>query len=314
MFPTPSSTSNSKRTRVVKGLCFIGLVCIAACLFQYWFERKIILGSESSAAYKVHRILYSDEKNEIPIIGPSTAQGGLIPGILGPNFFNYGIDGVQDDVMQFFLKEECKKTNANSHIVLVFTLSGFNYALGDINSYILDSDNPDVRDLIGKYYKPYYRIPLIKYYGLYDSYLKDFLNERMMLTKFKDRGASVEKNALVPEKFNALVEERKETIGYYRNDSSLEQKFVGLIRSHPEKSFIILIPPLHPSFFYNFKNYGDAQHYLFYLSQFPNIHVLNYSQHFYPDSCYINTTHLNYKGAVLFNNLIRDTLQKIIAE
>ena len=318
MSSIPLSTSNFKqrraRARLIKALLFVGVACLFALSFQYFFEKRVILGSESAAAYKVNRILYQQHPNEIPIFGPSTAQGDLIPSVLGPDFFDYGIDGVREDVLLFFMEQECRKQKANRHLVAVFTMEGFTYGLGDLNAYIPNSNSPAVRNLLGDNYKLYYSIPFIKYYGQYDSYLKDYLNERMMLTKYKDRGASIEKDIITPEKFNTLVRDRMNSVGRFRNDTVLEQRFVRLVRDHPDRDFVILIPPFHPSYFNKFENYDDALRFFSYLSQFPNIRILNYSHQFYPDDCYLNTTHLNYRGAVLFNNMIKDTLQKIIAE
>ena len=314
MSPIPSSTSSSNTSRWIKTLRFIALVCLLAYSFQYFFEKKIILGSESAAAYKVNRILYGNDETEIPIFGPSTAQGGLIPDLLNPHCFNYGMDGVREDVLLFFLKEECKKTRKNPHILLVLSPDGLSYSLGDLNNYILNSNNPDVRDLLGANYKLYYKMPLVKYYGQCESYFKDYLNERMMLTKYKDKGASVEKDVLTKERFNSLVEERKNTITIFKNDSGLEKAFVSLVRDHPQRTFVIIIPPVHPSYFYRYKNYDEALRFFTYLAGFPNIRVLNYSHQFYPDDYYVNTMHLNYTGAVAFNNLLKDSLQKIISE
>jgi hypothetical protein len=258
--------------------------------------------------------LHDNNENEIPIFGPSTAEGALMPSILGPNFFNYGVSGVRDDVLLFFLKEECKKTKINPNIVAVFSLDGFTYSLGDLNNYIMNSNNPDVKKLLGDNYKFYYRIPFIKYYGQYESYFKDFLNGRMMLTKFMDRGASIEKDILTKERFDFLVQERRATVTWFKNDSALERQFVSLVTANPNRRFIIIIPPLHSSYFSQYKNYEDALRFFSYLSSFPNIRVLNYGRYYYPDDCFANTSHLNYKGAVLFNRLIKDTLRKITAE
>jgi hypothetical protein len=47
--------------------------------FNYLFEKKIILKSEISGAYKINRILTSNIENEIPIIGSSRAEGSYVP-------------------------------------------------------------------------------------------------------------------------------------------------------------------------------------------------------------------------------------------
>jgi hypothetical protein len=283
-----------------------------ALLLNYFFEKKVILGSESSAAYKVNRIINYTDKNEIPIFGPSTAQSGFIPSMLGPDYFNYGINGVRENVLLFFLEHECKKNKATPYIIAVLGLDGFSNSRGDINSYLMNAGDPDVRKLMGDKYKFYYRIPFIKYYGQYDNYLKDYLNERMQLTKYNDRGASIEKDVLTTETFHELVVERMNTVTRFQNDSTLSRRFIDLLKANPGRQFIFIIPPVHPSYFEKFENYDDALKYFAYLCTFSNVRVLNYSRNFYPDDCYLNTTHLNYNGAVRFNRFIRDTLDKIM--
>jgi hypothetical protein len=312
MSPIHSSISSFKRKPLLNILFYLVVVIILALGFQHFFERKIMLKSESSGTYKVNRILNFTDPDETPIFGPSTAEGALIPSLLGQDFFNYGLSGVKDDVLLFFLEQECKKTKHNPNVLMVFTLDGFTYGIGDPNNYIMNSSNPDVKKLIGDNYKFYYQIPFIKYYGQYEWYIKDYLNQRMMLTKYMERGASIEKNILTKERFDNLIEERKNTTTWFKNDSLLEKRFLDLIKKNPNRHFIIVIPPFHTSYFDQYKNYDDALHFLTFLSKFPNISVLNYSHHFYPDDCYFNTTHLNYKGALLFNKILKDTLSKII--
>jgi hypothetical protein len=309
-----SYTFSFKKAHLARGMLFISVVFLLGWLFQYFFEKKIILTSPSSSAYKINRILNITDENEIPIFGASRAEGVFIPSILGKDFFNYGIEGTRDDVLLFFLKQECKKIKKTPNILLTFEIEGYSNSLGDLNSYILNINNPDVKSLIGNNYRWYYSIPFIKYFGKYESYFKDYLNERMMLTKYKDRGANIEKDELTKQTFNDLVKERENITSEFKNDSLLETKFIQLFRQYTDKKFIIIIPPYHPSYFAKFKNYDVALSFLSNLSKLSNISVLNYSHCFYPDSCYLNTSHLNYKGACIFNRMIKDTLQKILAQ
>ncbi len=297
---------------MINTLLFAGVVIVLALSFQYIFERKIILHSESSGSYKINRILKFTDAGEIPIFGPSTAEGAFIPSLLGPEYFNYGLSGVRDDVLLFFLEQECKKVKKNPNILLVLSLDGFTYSLGEPNNYILNSNDPDVKKLIGNTYRPYYKIPFIKYYGQYEWYVKDYLTDRINLTKYSERGASIEKNVLTKEKFADLIAERRSWPTWFKNDSVLEKRFVNLVRNHPKRHFIIVIPPFHPSYFDQYKNYDDALHYFSWLAGFPNVSVLNYSHHFYPDDCYFNTSHLNYNGALLFNKMLKDTLPQVL--
>ena len=307
------STSNSKYSIFKKVIFFILIIVVTGLGFQLIFEKKIILSSSSSGSYKINRILNTNEVDEIPIFGSSRVQGTYIPSILGSNYFNYGIDGTRGDVLLFFLEQECKKHKSNPFIIFNFELEGFSNSTGDVNNYILNCNNKDVRELIHNDYKFYYSIPFIKYFGNYTIYFKEYLNSKMMVTKYQDKGASIEKNILTKEKLYSLITERENTTTLFKNDSLLEHKFIKLFTENPSRKFIIIIPPYHPSYFKKFINYNDAENYLKNLSlKFKNITVLNYSHLNYPDEYYFNTSHLNYKGAIQFNNLIKDTLKIII--
>ena len=112
-----SSISNFK-VYVVKIVCpVILLVGILAAAFTFVFEKKIILANESCGAYKINRIITTENPDEIPILGSSRAEASFIPEFLGENYFNYGLEGTQENVMLFFIEEECKKKK-NSPLII----------------------------------------------------------------------------------------------------------------------------------------------------------------------------------------------------
>ncbi len=305
-----SSISNFKLFCFRFLLPFVGLFFLVGYTFQYFFEKNIILKSEINGSYKVNKIINEHDVNEIPMFGSSRMQGNVIPDILGPHYFNYGLNGTQDDVIQFFLNEEVKK-NKTTPILINFDIDGLNYETGDIANYLYNINNSNVQQLIGSNNQLHYHIPIIKYFGFYEGYFKDYLTNRIALTKFTNRGASIEKNALLPAIFKQVIEQRKSFSSTFKNDPVLQKRLDNLLTQHPERMFIFIIAPYHESCFYQFTNAEGLNNYLQHLQSYKNVRVLNFSKVNYPDSLYFNTQHLNYHGAVRFSETLRDTLAKM---
>jgi hypothetical protein len=311
MSQTNSSTSSFKLFLVKVLLPFLLSLIIAGYLFGLFFEKKVILNSNICGAYKVNRIIKETHPEEIPIFGSSRAEGGYIPDMLGTNYFNYGLDGTGSSVMLFFLKEECKKKKKSPLIILNFDLSGFDHPLGDISNYIYNAGYTPVKDLLGKNYKSSFSIPFIKYYGQYETYLKYYLNNRLNLTKYTNKGASIEKNKMTSKRFNELVEQRKNSIAGFAQDTALKNEYLRIIAENPQRLFVFVVAPYHPSYFDGFKNLPEADFFLQKLREEKNVRVFDFSREVYADSLFINTTHVNYSGALRFNKDLKDSIAKL---
>ncbi len=286
----------------------------AACillglLINYQFENRIVLGSQISGSYKVNRIINELHSSEIAFFGSSRAEGTFIPDSLVKEGFNYGMSGIQDDVVLFFLDEECRKSSKSTPIVINFDLDGLNYSLGDVSSYIYNSNYKPVRQLMDSSYKTIYNFPLLKYYGVFELYFKFYLTDKFNLTKFVSKGASIEKNELTANKFEALVKERLASTNFFNNDPLLSAKLITIIKSNTNRKFIFVIPPYHNSFFKGFVNANEASIFLNSLKKLNNVVVLDFSKAHFVDIDFLNTSHLNLRGAIKFNRILNDSLK-----
>lgn len=301
-------TSSFKYFLIKYFLPALALFVIMAGIFVFIFERKVILGAEINGAYKVNRIINTTPKDEVAIFGSSRAEGAFVPSLLGATFFNYGLSGVQDDVLLFFLNEEVNKNKTNP-ILINFDPEGLDSSIGDISYYLYDASYPAIKKLLGTNYKWLFGLPIVKYYGSFEIYTKYYLNYKLQLTKAIDHGGNFEKNVLTDNKFKDLIAERLATKTVFKNDTALSEKLLTIIKSHPERTFVFVLSPCHSSYFVNFENVNQLHSYLNYLQQFKNVAVIDMSQMPYPDSLYINTTHLNYEGAKIFSVQLHDSLQ-----
>jgi hypothetical protein len=308
----PISSTSSFKEFFLKILVPYLLLCVLiGVVFNLFFEKSIILGSGLSGAYKINRIITSNNKNEIAFFGSSRAERSYIPDSLVSDGFNYGMVGTRTDVELFCLSEECKK-NKTTPIVFTFDLEGLNYGLGDISNYLYNSDYPPIRTLLGTDYKSIYKVPFLKYYGHFELYTKDYLNSKTNITKFNSKGGALEKNELTKAAFDELVKLRQSQKTTFHNDPKLLADFLSIIKANQNRKFIVVAPPYHSSFFTNFANIGEAKNFLNSLKAYTNVAVLNFSQLNYPDNYFFDTSHLNLTGAVHFNRVLKDSLARYI--
>lgn len=306
-----SSISNFKKYVVRIVFPVLLLVGVIAAVFTFWFEQKIILGNESCGAYKINRIIINNDVTEIPIFGSSRAEASFIPELLGDNYFNYGLEGTQENVMLFFIEEECKKKKNSPLIIINIDLDGINTKTGDLANYLYNSDHEGVKQLMAEQYEAHFSIPFIKYIGQFENYFRYYLNNRIQLTKYSNKGAFIDKVVLPKKMMDELIEYRRKNQDVFLNEPDLKREFFKTINAYRERKFVFVIPPYHSCYFTNYKNPEDAKAFMNELRALPNARVFDFSGVIYPDSLFINTTHLNYNGAVRFTKEFRDSLNTL---
>lgn len=279
-------------------------------LFNYYFEKQIILGSQINGAYKINRIISNNSKIEIPIIGSSRAQGSIVPSLLGPNYFNYGIDGTGFNVHLYFIESELTK-NKQTPLIINLDLEGLFNSIGDINNYLYNSENKKIKTLLGSNFNSMYSIPFLKYYGNFQNYFKFYLNSKYSVTKYIDNGGSFELGELSEERFFALVQARSKTYTNCTIDSNYALRIDSLIRSNSNRYFVFIVAPYHKSFFERYNNGVMSRELFSLIEKHPNVAILDYSKLDIPDSLFFNTTHLNYNGAIRFTGVLKNNLDSL---
>ena len=159
------------------------LISIVSIILNKLFENQIILKTEISGAYKVHKISNKNLKDEIPIFGSSRAKTNFCSSVINKNIFNYGIDGTGSKVWMFFLEKELEK-HKNKPILINFDLDGFRNYVGDKSNYLLNYTT--LKLFVNDCFID--RIPLIRNFGFYQSYSTDFLKYNLSSNNVIDRG------------------------------------------------------------------------------------------------------------------------------
>jgi uncharacterized protein (DUF2164 family) len=306
-----SSISNFKRFLFRLLLPAIAITGIAGLGFNYAFEHIIVMDGKTSGAYKIRRIIKEKHPDEIPIFGSSRAEGGYLPDSLGPNFYNYGLSGSCADVTTFFMQQECKKKKNTPWIIVNIELNGIVRLYGNIANFIPNTGNKGIRTILGKDCKANYRIPFLRYFGQYEFYIRDYLNNKIQLTKAINKGAAIEKNEVDPAEFAAQVAQRKIEGEVFDIDSSLLKEFISVIANHPEREFILVVAPYHKSYYESYRTPAVAKAFFDLVLSYPNTHVIDLGHLDLSDDMYFNTTHLRINGAAVFCRALRDSLAAI---
>lgn len=296
-----------------KLLVFIVVFLVIGFSVQYLFETVFIEGNKSSPAYKVYKITSVTSTDEVPIFGDSRALTSFVPSILGKNYFNYGMKGIGENVVAFCLENECKKVKRENMIIVTMKIFGISSTeIADKSAYIQMARKQDVKDLLGKEFAFYYDIPIIKYFGSYEYYFRDYLKEHSGNSiVYVDNGAIIDYKKSQPFALAGAIKQRSKDSTEFNVNPVLLNHYISIFKHNPNKIFVLVLPPYHKAYFNNFKNYPEAMTVFNSLAKMPNVRLLNYTHLNYPDEYFLNTTHLTYEGATAFSKMIKDTLNKI---
>lgn len=292
-------------------------LAVIGCLFLLgldWFVKHQLIGeTPTHGAAKLYRI-QEPHPNEIPIFGSSRAQCSYIPDTLGPNYYNYGINGVGFAVMDIFLKRELAQANKTTPIILNFDFRMFAYQMGDLNAYLPHSEIPEVKALLKRhgFYSGHMRIPGLRYYGAIDAFTKDRLNERLQLTKAINKGAAIERSVKSPEQMAVLVQKRKDSTERFDPDPALVEVLFQRIEAHPQRNFEIVVAPYHSAYYESIPDADlmSAKRLMERLDALPNARLIFFDTRQWPDSLFFNTTHVSRLGAIKMSQMLRDSLLK----
>ncbi len=298
-------------------LMVVALVCVG---MDWGIRKYVIYRTPMHGASKINRAI-NGAGDEIPIFGSSRALGSYIPDSLAPNAYNYGINGISFEVIDLFLKYETDRKEAKGPIIINFDFDMFRGGIGHPNNYIPHVGRPEFRKLLQDRdkMKLWYRIPGIRFFNSYDSYIKDYINAKVGLTKVVNKGASLEKNVIPEETFKKLVEQRREQpeawlpapdkeADFKKAQTSLDQhtaKLTGYFEARPDRDFFLVVAPYHWSYYESFQGMAEAQVWLDKMDERPNVEVVQVDGRTWPDSLFVNTTHINLKGARRFTPEVR---------
>lgn len=290
-------------------LPYLAIVALLCWLVDWGVREYVIFRTPMHGAAKIHRSM-TRTSPEIPILGSSRALGSYLPDSLSLASYNYGVNGVGFDLVDLFLELDLARKHSKQPVVINFDYDLFKPDLGDINNYIPHVGDSRVRALLQSHDKMkwWYRLPGIRFFNSYDSYIKDQINLRVGLTKVTSLGAALEKNVIPEAQFKKLVDKRLKKPQKWVVNAEQERKLIAHFESRPDRMFYLVVAPYHWSFYESFEGMPEAQAWLSGMDARPNVRVIEVDGRAWGDSLFVNTTHINYMGAVKFTGMLRDSI------
>jgi hypothetical protein len=340
---TPFGSSKGLKLVVVPVVMAIGIALFLDQVFQH-----LILPNrpEISNSLKVERLLYEDHPEEIPVFGSSKGRSSFIPDSLGENVFNYSMEKCNFDVIFFLLEVELAK-DKDTPIIIEFNTRSFVHRPAhtiDLSTFVPVIDDERVSDYLRENGRldPFQSLPGIRYFGSYIRYLRsmtrEFTSKKIinrgglfidyypgdeLLERFTgSRYKMIERRNYLEEKEASgvpLTYMEVQTLDHLRVSLDFDEnkeriaKFEEMVKENRGRDFIMGFTPHHPSELAGVRNL-DKLDSLFnhWNSEIPNLHALDYSDFYLPDSCFKNSSHINLTGARLFCSALKKDLEPLM--
>ncbi|MFZ1071958.1 MAG: hypothetical protein WAO21_00845 [Verrucomicrobiia bacterium] len=225
------------------------------------------------------------------------------------------MDGTSFEVTDVLLQIELAKPKTTPLVIeLQFHDAG---TLGDQGKLIPFASDPRFRQLLRRFHALEWRyfIPGIRYFGYYDWYFKDYINEHFHVTKVT-RGfvEFLHPHPFDQAKFDDIVRARLQMTNGYFPDEDKNRRLIAHITEHPQRLFFLVITPYHRSYYVNFQNEEKLKGFEARLAAFPNVVVIDWGRMYYPDSSFVDTLHLRRDAAEDFSKKLRDKIGQILRE
>ncbi|MES2388171.1 MAG: hypothetical protein V4543_09225 [Bacteroidota bacterium] len=192
--------------------------------------------------------------------------------------------------------------------------------IGPVKAFLPVYDYKPVQEMLGMPLvnkdSPWFKPGISRLFGFYEPYLKEYNTAKNEKNKKVERGFQYlpfekwdKKNFL--ESLKMRQEYSKRLNG--KSDSiSLTQleRFYNLVKSHPKRLFYLVPAPLHKSTFEGVPVNPASIAFQKNINALPHATFLEPDTRQYPDSFFLNTTHVNFHGAKAFSKWLGDTLRK----
>lgn len=315
MKPYNSSTSSFKRQLVRIFLTYVFSIGAFLYLVDLFFTEVIIFENQMSNTYKLQRLITNENKNEIPVFGSSKAYRDYFPDSLGANFYNYGMDAASMEVVNLLLSFEVQKNKATP-IIIDFHPGMFShnpYTNINLKYYIPLLDHHKVEQFLkdNEVYKVYHEILGMRYYGYYYDFLIEYYSQIFQSRKLYAKGGSFEIDVTPKAKLESLLSKRFRAIPSFQHNEKLANELEGMIKSHPDRTFLFVESPFHGAVYDKLENYEDMDKYLKHLKGYKNVHVIRFNGRDYEDEHFQDAGHMNLKGAKLFSSQLKNKLNDL---
>lgn len=305
----PNSSISNFKAVLRQNLLPVAIGCIAlSFVFDYAITNILVKNGKRGGPTKVYKLTHGVEKGTIPIVGSSRALMHIIGDSLSPKCYNYGIIGVGNNVHYYFMKEIIEQGDITP---IIYNLDfEIEKAFGDISNYLPSIHNKNISDAIADTSIWYQKIGFIRYIGVFETYLKNYLSAEGS-TKLLNKGSEVS------EKYLDSLSFAKEVTKVFKPSPKLKISTVSqiedLFKLAPNRTFILVLTPTHPSTLAKYTGEDEIRTYYNSLGKkYKNVLVFDYLLQPYSWEYWTDPFHLNVKGAKAFSSKFKTDLHKAL--
>lgn len=298
-----------KASAWLSALAIFAAVCAGA---DFIVTRWAVDDNPSGNAGRIYHLIH-ENGDEIPIFGSSKVFYNYAPAEMGINSYNYGLDGASYEVIDALLDIELAKRKTSPIIVDLKPQS--EHGIGDASAFIPFVFDSRIRSMLERTDSLIWRylVPGVRYFGYYDYYLRELLNDRAQLMRTVERGFSHEKYwAFDRARLDEAVRRRAQGCNGYFPDEEQDARLIRHINEHPERLFFIVYSPAHAANFVNFQHAELFERFKARLGSMPNVVVLDFERQEFPDEWFKDTNHLLYDGAVAFSRKLGEEVRRAL--
>ena len=296
------------------------VIAFLAMVIAYdWMNLQLVRQSSGNVAYKMERLFGKLAEDEVPVLGSSRAQANFVPSVLGPWYFNYGIDGSGTRETLFLLRVLLRKKQRG---LVVVNLDPWGFSnFGDAptanfhGSYRLAALSAEVRRALPEGLVARLDwVPGVRFQGQLRNNLTQMINARRAMTKVVDRGAVLLKNARTDAEWK-VIDAKIRPMGFGLPSQDCAE-VLDCVRSMLKAKggvlkVVFVIGPCSPSWKQMFRGGDDLKKWAdaFRSSETPVLDMFTDSN--YGSDLFVDPTHLNVKGATRFSKDLKDRLEQM---
>lgn len=274
------------------------------------FSGYIIVANPTTNYAKLLRLVYEDHPDEIPLLGSSTVLRGILPEQLGENFYNFGITATNFQKLEPMLRVELAKDKKTPVIIEMAPQFFFKRPKPNIRieDFLPVNQNPYFKEFMKAYnfHEPWHGIPGARYFGEYTRYLGTYSNTALPPKLYFSKGGKILKKRTSKEEFEKFKEIRTEQPMNYSATPELIARFEDIV-ADTKRPIIVIVAPFHPIVYETGFSMGPYRELLQgWESKFPHLRSHIADGRTYDENLFLDTSHLNYWGAVKYSNELKD--------
>lgn len=269
----------------------------------------LLTASSASAAHKMLRLFRTHPAGEIAILGSSRASQNLVPSLLSPAAFNYGMDGSGQGETLLLLEAVLAREDTAPILVNLdpwgFPPAG---AISLVGDYRLVLSEPGVRALLPPEKRRWVdRVPGLRFYGALRPNLTAWLNGRLGFTKRIDRGATLQVLSRTPKEW-AVINATLRPSGF--SVDAVWKARIQALAHRAQRPIVWVVGPCAPRWAELYTGEAELSAFLGWLETLPNQVVINLYALPYGEALFMDPTHLNLEGAKRFTRALREELRR----